>query len=429
MQKHSVKPLPTNPSRSAAQRAAKPNRTGLPDALKSGVEALSGLSLDHVRVHRNSAKPAQLNAHAYAQGSDIHLAPGQEKHLPHEAWHVVQQARGRVKPTMQLQGNVPVNDDAGLEHEADLMGSKALQRRNHPGETPPAVNPRQSSVQRMTKRLGRALTNAEKSAATTAAIQNSQRLSAHGRALHGKQVNTPPGVQGQQAARSRRVAIDHAIQLKTTAELGLAKPAPVPSKGVAQRVNFDLADNSAANKARMAQFRHVVDDIHAVFDAAKIAYHLQGSMAQAMHGAGLLELPGDADVLVPYPKPASRVAVASGKFNLHTDGMLVVKVTHVATGVVVDLVEKEDFCMSQTVGTQIEGINVLSVYETLRSLLLRPGKRTKDQIAFMSLLVQKSAELSATEKSALADQARAPSWDALHDAMFAKYKAAVLGKE
>ncbi len=102
------------------------NKTGLPDNLKSGIESLSGLSMDHVQVHRNSSKPAQLNAHAFAQGSDIHLAPGQEQHLPHEAWHVVQQAQGRVKPTMQMQGGVPVNDDVGLEREADVMGSKAL---------------------------------------------------------------------------------------------------------------------------------------------------------------------------------------------------------------------------------------------------------------------------------------------------------------
>lgn len=106
------------------QRAA--NKTGMPDQLKSGVEALSGISLDHVRVHRNSDKPAQLNAHAYAQGADIHLAPGQEQHLPHEAWHVVQQAQGRVRPTMQMKAGVPINDDGGLEHEADVMGSRAL---------------------------------------------------------------------------------------------------------------------------------------------------------------------------------------------------------------------------------------------------------------------------------------------------------------
>lgn len=104
-----------------------PNNTGLPDNLKSGIESLSGMSMDHVKVHYNSAQPAQLNAHAYAQGSEIHVAPGQEQHLPHEAWHVVQQAQGRVKPTMQMKAGAPVNDDAGLETEADVMGARAVQ--------------------------------------------------------------------------------------------------------------------------------------------------------------------------------------------------------------------------------------------------------------------------------------------------------------
>lgn len=106
---------------------AKPNNTGLPDNLKSGIENLSGISMDNVKVHYNSSQPAQLNALAYAQGTDIHVAPGQEQHLPHEAWHVVQQAQGRVQPTMQMKGGVPVNDDQSLEHEADVMGEKAVQ--------------------------------------------------------------------------------------------------------------------------------------------------------------------------------------------------------------------------------------------------------------------------------------------------------------
>lgn len=101
------------------------NRTGMPDTLKQGVESLSGLSLDEVRVHYNSPRPAQVKALAYARGTDIHLAPGQEQHLPHEAWHVVQQAQGRVQPTGQLQDGIPVNDDQGLEQEADAMGNRA----------------------------------------------------------------------------------------------------------------------------------------------------------------------------------------------------------------------------------------------------------------------------------------------------------------
>jgi hypothetical protein len=83
--------------------------------------------MDDVKVHYNSDKPAQLNALAYAQGTDIHVAPGQEQHLPHETWHVVQQKQGRVQPTMQMQGvNVNVNDNEGLEKEADVMGEKSL---------------------------------------------------------------------------------------------------------------------------------------------------------------------------------------------------------------------------------------------------------------------------------------------------------------
>jgi hypothetical protein len=105
----------------------KENNTGLPDSLKTGVENLSGMSLDDVKVHRNSDKPSQLQAHAYAQGTDIHLGPGQEKHLPHEAWHVVQQKQGRVKPTMQMKGKVNINDDDSLEKEADVMGAQANQ--------------------------------------------------------------------------------------------------------------------------------------------------------------------------------------------------------------------------------------------------------------------------------------------------------------
>ncbi len=112
----------------AAQRAEapRPNNTGMPDNLKSGIESLSGFSMDDVRVHYNSSKPATVQALAYTQGTDIHVAPGQEKHLPHEAWHVAQQMAGRVSPTTNING-MPVNDNAALEHEADVMGEKAVQ--------------------------------------------------------------------------------------------------------------------------------------------------------------------------------------------------------------------------------------------------------------------------------------------------------------
>jgi hypothetical protein len=131
------------------------NNTGLPENLKSGIESLSGMSMDNVNVHYNSSRPAQLNALAYAQGTDIHVASGQEQHLPHEAWHVVQQAQGRVRPTLQMKDGVAVNDDERLEHEADVMGAKALQMRRSKqvaaSPSAPLVRSHAPAVQRPTE--------------------------------------------------------------------------------------------------------------------------------------------------------------------------------------------------------------------------------------------------------------------------------------
>lgn len=104
--------------------AGRPNRTGLPDRVKHRVENLSGVSLDDVRVHYNSPKPARVQALAYTQGTEIHLGPGEEKHLAHEAWHAVQQQQGRVRARIRLAGTA-VNDDPSLEREADRMGELA----------------------------------------------------------------------------------------------------------------------------------------------------------------------------------------------------------------------------------------------------------------------------------------------------------------
>ncbi|MBE1160669.1 DUF4157 domain-containing protein [Dyella acidiphila] len=113
---------------------------GLPSSLRTGIEALSGVDIGDVAVHRNSAKPAQMNALAYAQGSEIHLGPGQERHLPHEAWHIVQQRQGRVRPTMASADGTPVNDDRRLESEADVMGSRALDASTKPVQQMPAAS-------------------------------------------------------------------------------------------------------------------------------------------------------------------------------------------------------------------------------------------------------------------------------------------------
>lgn len=99
----------------------KENKIKLSDDLKTDVGNLSSFSMDDVRVHCDSDKPAQLNALAYEQGTDIQ----QEKHLPHDAWHMVQQKQGHVQPTTQLHS---VNDNEGLEKRTNALGDKIVQR-------------------------------------------------------------------------------------------------------------------------------------------------------------------------------------------------------------------------------------------------------------------------------------------------------------
>ncbi len=136
-----VAPPTANP-----RRGETTNSRGLPAPLKAGIETLSGVSVEQVRVHYNSPKPAALQALAYTQGAEIHVAPGQEQHLPHEAWHVVQQAQGRVLPTLQMKDGVPVNDDEELEREADEMGTKASQLRR-PDSVAPGLSAQTTTVE------------------------------------------------------------------------------------------------------------------------------------------------------------------------------------------------------------------------------------------------------------------------------------------
>lgn len=98
----------------------KPNLTGIPTQMKLDFEQRSGLSFDDVRVHYNSDKPAQLQALAYTQGTQVYVGPGQERHLPHELGHVVQQKSGIVRPTAYFHG-ISVNSDPKYEKDADTI--------------------------------------------------------------------------------------------------------------------------------------------------------------------------------------------------------------------------------------------------------------------------------------------------------------------
>lgn len=108
----------------------------LPERLRGGIAELSGHDLVDVGVRYDSMAPGALNALAFAGDNEIHLAPGREDLLPHEAWHVVQQRQGRVIPTGRL-GAAAVNEDPALEREAHEQGRRAAQ--TPASETPGAA--------------------------------------------------------------------------------------------------------------------------------------------------------------------------------------------------------------------------------------------------------------------------------------------------
>ncbi len=103
----------------------------LPCDVQSKMEGAFGADFSAVRVHEGPRAGA-IGAQAYTQGTDIHFATGQyqpgtqrgQEILGHELAHVVQQSQGRVEANTQAKG-LAVNDDAGLEREADDMGARA----------------------------------------------------------------------------------------------------------------------------------------------------------------------------------------------------------------------------------------------------------------------------------------------------------------
>lgn len=119
----------------------------LADDIRKKMEASFGADFSSVRVHEGNAAPA-VGARAYAQGTDLHFAPGEyqpqatdgQALLGHELAHVVQQSQGQVGATTQAKGPdggaASVNNDPSLEQEADEQGARAA--RGEPARGEPA---------------------------------------------------------------------------------------------------------------------------------------------------------------------------------------------------------------------------------------------------------------------------------------------------
>lgn len=104
----------------------------LPGEVSQKMETAMGENFSGVNIHTNSQQANSVGAHAFTQGNDVHFAPGQfnpgtqkgQELIGHELAHVVQQKEGRVQANTDVNG-VPVNDNKGLESEADKMGEMA----------------------------------------------------------------------------------------------------------------------------------------------------------------------------------------------------------------------------------------------------------------------------------------------------------------
>jgi hypothetical protein len=117
----------------------------LPDSVREFFEPRFVGDFTRVRVHTNERAATTVNAldaRAFTVGHDVAFAAGQyspgttqgRELLGHELTHVMQQQEGRVKPTFQT-GGLPINDEIGLESEADRMG-KIFSRGNLSHPTP-----------------------------------------------------------------------------------------------------------------------------------------------------------------------------------------------------------------------------------------------------------------------------------------------------
>ena len=104
----------------------------LPAQLKENMEHSLGGDFSNTEIYANSSKASKMGALAYAQGNEIHFAPGKydpesqrgKELIGHELTHIVQQKKGVVQKTKNDRG-MNVNSEFKLEKEADDLGKKA----------------------------------------------------------------------------------------------------------------------------------------------------------------------------------------------------------------------------------------------------------------------------------------------------------------
>ncbi|MCU0350633.1 MAG: DUF4157 domain-containing protein [Flavobacterium sp.] len=104
----------------------------MPEEVQAKMENSFGEDFSNVAIHDNSTKADDMGAKAFAQGKDVHFAPGEfqpnskegQELIGHELTHVVQQKEGKVHGG-EVHGKDMVNQNPALEKEADDAGKLA----------------------------------------------------------------------------------------------------------------------------------------------------------------------------------------------------------------------------------------------------------------------------------------------------------------
>ena len=148
---------PSSGSRARGTALARPGssarRTAMPDALLFGIEVLSGVDMSGVRVHtgvREAGPPERPRLYT------------RERHLSRSRPRETSATRGVARRAAatgacgadDVGARAPINADAGLEREADVMGARASRlgphqataeaKRNAPGGAPARGRPSSS---------------------------------------------------------------------------------------------------------------------------------------------------------------------------------------------------------------------------------------------------------------------------------------------
>jgi hypothetical protein len=157
--RHETQHLPSRAIRGALLPASDLNR--IPAVVRAKMESSLGADFSDVQIRTGSARALELNARAFTQGSEIHVAPGHwapetssgQELLGHELSHVLQQRAGRVAATSHYAGS-DLNDDPVLEREANVLGTRAARA---PGPNFPPLAAMHGGVARPNGNRGTAL--------------------------------------------------------------------------------------------------------------------------------------------------------------------------------------------------------------------------------------------------------------------------------